>query len=67
MDAQFAQLEGIQLRFLDDVDLDDSPPDLSTLTDEEAMAMFQRDLPEEIIGDTFEHWKKNIKRKEGKS
>ena len=65
MDAQFAQLEGIQLRFLDDADLDDSEIDLSTLTDDEAMLKFQNELPEELVGPTFDHWKNKIKKKGG--
>jgi len=67
MDAQFAQLNGVNLRFLDDADLDESSVDLSTLTDDEAMVKFQRDLPEELIGPTFDYWLLNIKRKESKS
>lgn len=63
MDVQFAQLEGIQLRFLDDADLDDSEIDLSELTDEEAMEIFKADLPEEFVQGSFDHWKTNIKGK----
>lgn len=62
MDAQFAQLNGVDLRFLDDEDLDDSEIDLSTLTDEQAMEKFQRDLPEELVGSTYEHWRAKIKK-----
>ena len=65
LDAQFAQLHGIDLRFLDDEDLDDSEVDLSGLTDEEAMQKFQHDLPEDLVGATFDHWLANIKRKDG--
>lgn len=66
MDAQFAQIHGVNLRFLDDADLDDSEVDLSSLTDDEAMIKFQRELPEELIGATFDYWLCNIKRKDGK-
>jgi hypothetical protein len=62
MDAQFAQLNGVDLRFLDDEDLDDSEIDLSTLTDEQAMEKFQRDLPEELVGSTYEYWRAKIKK-----
>jgi hypothetical protein len=65
MDAQFAQLHGIDLRFLDGEDLDDSEINLSNLSDEEAMAKFQNDLPEELVGPTFQHWRENIKGKGG--
>ena len=65
MDAQFAQLHGVDLRFLDDADLDDSEIDLSTLTDDEAMTKFQNELPEELVGPTFDHWQAKIKGKGG--
>ena len=65
LDAQFAQLEGIELRFLDDEDLDENPLDLSTLTDDQAMTMFKKDLPPELAESTFDHWMKNIKKKGG--
>jgi len=65
MDAQLAQLSGIDLRFLDDADLDESEIDLSTLTDDQAMAQFQSELPEDLIGPTFEYWRASIKRKDG--
>lgn len=64
LDAQFAQLEGIQLQFLDDEDLDDAPIDLSGLTDSEALAMFRRDLPEDRAQRAFAHWQTTIKKKE---
>lgn len=65
MDAQFAQLNGVDLRFLDDDDLDDSEINISDMTDDEAMAKFQRDLPEELVGPTFDDWLLNIKGKGG--
>jgi len=67
MDAQFAQLNGVDLRFLDDADLDDSEIDLSKLTDDEAMAKFQRDLPEELVGSTYDYWRAKIKGNGGKT
>ena len=63
MDAQFAQLEGIQLRFLDDADLEDTEIDFSQLTESEALAMFKAELPEDLVDATFENWKMNIKNK----
>ena len=65
MDAQFAQLHGVDLRFLDDADLDNSEIDLSKLTDDEAMNKFQNELPEEFVGPTFDHWLANTKGKRG--
>jgi hypothetical protein len=64
MDAQLAQVTGVDLRFLDDEDVnDDSPIDISTLTDDEALAMFRRDLPAELVDASFKHWKENVKGK----
>jgi len=65
MDAQFAQLHGVDLRFLDDADLDDTEINFSQLTDDEAMSKFQNELPEELVGPTFDHWLANIKGKGG--
>jgi len=67
MDAQFALLDGLELRFLDDEDLDDSEIDLSGLTDDEAMELFTKDLPAELVRASFENWRQNIKRKESES
>lgn len=68
MDAQLAQLRGVELHFLDDADLDESPIDLSGLTDEEALTMFIRDLGDnDLARKTFRHWQKHTKRKEAAS
>lgn len=65
LDAQFAQIEGLPLRFLDDEDLVEEEIDLSTMSDAEAMEKFTSELPDGIAQATFEHWKSNIKVKVG--
>jgi len=67
MDAQFAKLEGIELRFMDDGDLEIEPIDLSILTDSEALEKFKKELPEALVAATYQHWLDNIKKKEGES
>jgi len=62
LDAQFAQLDGLELRFLDDEDIDESEIDLSNLTDDEAMNKFKSELPDELVLATFDHWKSKIKK-----
>jgi hypothetical protein len=58
--AQIIAIEDGNINFLDEDDLDDSPIDLSDMTEEEALAMFRRDLPtEEMAQATFKHWKEN--------
>lgn len=56
MDAQFARLEGVDLRFLDDDDLDDSPIDLSGLTETEAREYFCSILTPTQAEAVFNNW-----------
>lgn len=57
IDLMIAKNEVGGIHFLDDADLDDSPISFDTMTDEEALAQFKRDLPAEIAMNTFEKWK----------
>lgn len=57
MDAQAAQLEGVQINFASDNEIN-SNFDQFSMTDEEALATFQRDLPANIVQASFDHWKK---------
>ena len=62
IDAQIAKIEGVEINFLDDADLDDTPLSFDEMTEEQVMERFRRDLPsEEIAKKSFEHWKKNRK------
>ena len=65
MDAQLAQFDGVNLKFLDDKDLDSKSIDTSFLTDDQAMSMFKKELPERLVNASFEHWRKNIKKSLG--
>jgi len=65
MDAQFAKLEGMELRFMDDEDLVEDAVDLSNLTDSEALEKFTAELPAGLVQATYKHWIDNIKKKEG--
>jgi hypothetical protein len=64
MDAQLAQIKGLDIRFLDDADLEDEPIDMADLSDAQALAMYQRDLPPAFVEASFKHWRENIKRRD---
>ena len=64
-DVQLAKASGIDIRYMDDEDLDDSEIDFSGLSDAEALEIYRRDMPNEKMAQaSFEHWRHNIKNKE---
>lgn len=65
IDICFSQIDGAPLHIVDEEMMSDEEIDLSRLTDDQALEMFTRDLPAELVQSSFEHWKTNVKRKGG--
>jgi len=62
LDAQFAQLEGVPLHFVDEAMVGEAPLDLDEMSEADALAMFERDLPAELVTASFAAWQDNRNR-----
>ncbi len=63
LDAGIVQSESGSLHILPEAMAHGESFDVSALTDAEAMAIFARDLPPEMVAPSFDHWKSNKKQK----
>jgi hypothetical protein len=57
IDFQCAQNEGVPLHYLPESVVNDNPEDVYAMSEESALAMFTRELPEELVQPSFERWK----------
>ena len=60
MDAQMAKLEGVELNFMDESDMQDHIDPFDQMTPEQVLETMRKDLPtEELAMKSFEHWQNN--------
>lgn len=58
MDFQCAQVEGVPLHYLPESVVNDEPDDIYAMSESDVLAIYQRELPPEIVDASFEHWKR---------